>query len=236
MHISIVIPAYNEERRIQKTLEAVVPFLRLKKYEYEILVVDDGSSDRTAELVEEFGARSPGIRLLKNGQNLGKGYSVKRGVLSAVGDLIFFTDADLATPIEELEAFLAEIRGCDIVIGSRTAEGARIVVRAPVYREVLGRIFRGFVKLCGVTGFTDTQCGAKLFRKAAAEKIFPLQKLSRFAFDVELLYLAKRCGCSIKEVPIRWFHSADTSVRTLPDGTKMFFDLIRIKFLHRGLK
>jgi len=233
MFLSIVIPAYNEEKRIKKTLEVIVLFLKKKSYEFEIIIVDDGSKDLTVKKVEEIRGKNPEIKILKNEKNMGKGYSVKRGVLEANGKFIFFTDADLSTPIEELEKFFSEIKNYDIVIGSRAIKGANIAIHEPRYREILGRIFCKFVRFWCVPGFADTQCGAKMFRRDAAKKIFSLQKLSRFAFDVEILYLAKLYNYRVKEIPINWFYSADTRVRTFADGVKMLFDLIKIGFIHK---
>lgn len=232
MYISIVIPAYNEERRIVRTLEAITAFLDRKSYGSEVIVVDDGSSDGTVAAVAAMSAKLPRIKIVRNDENMGKGHSVKRGVMEAEGDLIFFTDADLSTPIEALDSFLPEIREHDIVIGSRAIKGANIVLHEPVYREILGRIFSLLVRSLCVPGFTDTQCGAKLFRREAAKAIFPRQRLSRFAFDVELLYLARLCGYKVKEIPVDWYYSTDTRVRPFRDGIKMLFDLIRIRFMH----
>ena len=213
-------------------MNSVLLFLKNKSYKYEVIIVDDGSLDGTVAAAEEAAAKFPGIKIIRNGKNMGKGYSVKRGVMEAEGDFIFFTDADLSTPIEELDNFLSEINSHDIVIGSRAIKGANIAVHEPLYREILGRAFCLFVRVWCVPGFTDTQCGAKMFSKDAAKKIFPLQKLSRFAFDVELLYLARLHGYKVKEMPVNWFYSSDTRVRTLPDGAKMLVDLLKIRFIH----
>lgn len=236
MYLSIVIPAYNEEVRIVSTLEAAALYLDAKGYDYEIIVVDDGSSDRTVEKVREAAGKHSGISVVENGVNRGKGYSVRAGVAAARGEFVFFTDADLSTPIEELENFFAAIKDRDIVIGSRAIKGAHISVHEPLYRELLGRSFSVAVGLLCVSGYTDTQCGAKLFRMEAARKIFPRQKLFRFAFDVELLYLAKRFGFTVTEMPINWRYSTDTRVRPFRDGFRMLYDIARIRFLHWGDK
>lgn len=234
MFISIVIPTYNEGKRISGTLESIISFLQKKDYTYEIIIVDDGSTDLTVKKVEEIKSKNPEIKIIQNEVNLGKGYSVKRGVLAAEGEYIFFTDADLSTPIEELEKFFTEIKNHNIVIGSRAIKGANIVVHQPIYREILGKIFCKLVRLwCGVD-FIDTQCGAKMFRKNVAKKIFSLQKISRFAFDVEILYLAKLSNYQVKEIPIIWSHSGDSRVHTFSDGIKMLIDLMKIKFIHRN--
>lgn len=234
--ISIIIPAYNEENRIGKTLLTVLDYLAAKRHDFELIVVDDGSSDSTVQVVEGIAAGRSDVKVLRNGANMGKGYSVRNGALASRGDVVFFTDADLATPIEELERFLAAMNGCDVVIGSRTMPGAKIEVAAPPHRELLGRLFNLFVRLYFGISFTDTQCGAKMFSSRAAREIFSRQRLARFAFDVELLYLARLLGFGVKELPIHWFHSADTRVRALPDGLRMLADLLLIRALHRGVR
>ena len=235
--ISIVIPAYNEESRIVPTMEKIIDFVQNREHKsFEIVVVDDGSSDKTADVVKGFAAHAPYIRLLKNEINSGKGASVKKGVMDARGDVIYFTDADLSTPIEELDRFFAEIKDADIVIGSRAIDGADIVVHEPFYREILGKVFCGIVRAFCVPGFIDTQCGAKMFRKEAARKIFPFVKISRFAFDVEVLYLAHVFGYKVKELPVKWFYSSNTRVRPFVDGPKMLLDLLQIRWSHRNIK
>jgi dolichyl-phosphate beta-glucosyltransferase len=184
-------------------------------------------------MVEKFSKTNPNLKLLNNEKNIGKGATVKKGMLSALGRIIYFTDSDLSTPIEELDRFLSEIKDSDIVIGSRAIERSNIMVHEPLYREILGRVFNLAVRLFCVPGFVDTQCGSKMFRSEAAGRIFPLTKISRFAFDVEALYLAYRFGYRIKELPVKWYHSPDTKVRPFLDGPKMLFDLLMIRWSHR---
>lgn len=234
--LSVVIPAYNEESRIVPSIERIVQYLNASHKDYELIVVDDGSSDRTAGVVQNLAKGNPKIRLLSNPQNEGKGNSVKKGVLAAKGDVIFFTDADLSTPIEEIEKFLEELKRHDIVIGSRSIEGANVELHEPIYRELLGKLFNKFVQILCVPGIVDTQCGAKMFKREAAMKIFPLIKTARFSFDVEALFLARRFGHRIKELPIRWLYSANTRVRTFQDGPKMLWDLLQIRWIHRNTK
>lgn len=231
--ISIIIPAYNEANRIPSTLEKVIDFMHKHSQTFEIIVVDDGSTDSTASVVEEFMKKSPYLKILKNERNEGKGNTVKKGVLNAQGSVIFFTDADLSTPIEEIDRFLESIKNMDIVIGSRAIEGANIVISEPFYRAILGKIFCAMVRWFCVPGFVDTQCGAKMFRREAARKIFPLLKIPRFAFDVEVLYLAYRFGCKVKELPVTWYFSPNSRVRTFLDGPKMLWDIIQIRWNHR---
>ena len=233
-NLSLIVPAYNEESRIVPSIEKIAQYLDAKKMDYELLVVDDGSSDGTAAVVQDLAERNPRILLLKNAQNEGKGNSVKKGVLAAKGEIIFFTDADLSTPIEETEKFLRELKTYDIVIGSRSIEGADVRVHEPLYRELLGKLFNKFVRALCVSGIVDTQCGAKMFKQAAAKKIFPLMKTARFSFDVEALFLARRFGFKIKELPVQWFYSANTRVRTFQDGPQMLWDLLKIRWIHRN--
>lgn len=232
--VSIVIPAYNEEKRIGKTLEKVLAYLAGKNYDSEIIVVDDGSTDETQKIIKGFPVNGK-IRLITNEKNEGKGSAVRKGVLEATGKYIFFTDADLSTPIEELEKFIkhSEEGGYDVVIGSRSIKGADILVHQPFYREMMGKIFNKIVRLFAIRGFIDTQCGAKLFRHAAAKKIFSLQKLSSFAFDVEVLYIAKKLGFKIYEIPVKWMNSETSRVRLISDSVKMFRDVLKIRALHK---
>lgn len=213
---SIVIPAYNEERRIGKTLE------KIKQHgKYEIIVVDDGSKDRTAEIAKKHGAR-----VVKNQKNKGKGYSVRRGMLAATHDRVLFTDADLSTPIEELDKVL-EV-DADIAIGSRNCTGALRVEDQGLMRRSAGRIFNLLTRMITGVKAADTQCGFKLFSKKTIKPIFSQQKLDGFSFDVEILYLAKKLGYKIEEVPVRW-HDDKRSTVKMRDSLKMFFDLIRIR-------
>ncbi len=234
--VTIIIPAYNEEERIRPSMEKIIEYVRARGGNMEILVVNDGSLDKTAEVVETFMKDAPFLRLLNNPQNMGKGRTVQNGVMDARGEYIYFTDADLSTPIEEVDRFLQEIEKYDAVIGSRSMQGANIVIHEPFYREILGKVFCAFVRLFFVPGFVDTQCGAKMFRREPARKIFPLVKISRFAFDVEVLYLALKFGYRVKEMPVTWYYSANTRVRTFIDGPQMLMDLFYMKWAHRNIK
>jgi len=226
--LSVVIPAYNEALRLPATLARVREHLAGRGLAHEILVVDDGSTDATADL-----ARAAGdvVRLLRHEPNRGKGYAVRRGMLAATGARRLMTDADLSTPIEELARLEAEIdRGFDVAIGSRAVAGARIEVRQPAYREAMGRLFNRLVQALLLPGLSDTQCGFKLFTAAAAEAVFGPCRLHGFSFDVEALYLARRRGLRIAEVPIVWRNDAATRVG-LGGGSAAFLDLLRIRLL-----
>jgi dolichyl-phosphate beta-glucosyltransferase len=231
--ISIVIPAYNEEQRLGPTLTAILSFLSQRPSRFaEVLVVDDGSRDGTARIVEQFSAAHPQIRLLRNPGNRGKGYSVRHGVLESRGEWILFTDADLSAPIEELDNLFDAVRRthADIAIGSRALERSLIQVHQSWFRETAGRMFNLFLRLLTGLPFLDTQCGFKLYRRQAAQEIFRRQRLERFGFDAEVLYIARRLGFRCVEVPVRWSHSPGTKVSMLRDSLDMFLDLLRIRW------
>ncbi|MGQ9633456.1 MAG: dolichyl-phosphate beta-glucosyltransferase [Bryobacteraceae bacterium] len=231
--ISIVIPAYNEEQRLGSTLDAILSFLNQRTTRSaEILVVDDGSRDGTARVVEQYSAVHPQIRLLRNPGNRGKGYSVRHGVLESRGEWILFTDADLSAPIEELDKLFDAVRRnqADIAIGSRAVDRSLIQIHQSRFRETAGRIFNLFLRLLTGLPFLDTQCGFKLYRRRAAQEIFRRQRLERFGFDAEVLYIARRLGFRCVEVPVRWSHSPGTKVRMLRDSLDMFLDLLRVRW------
>jgi dolichyl-phosphate beta-glucosyltransferase len=230
MEISIVIPAYNEEKRIGKTLKKVYEYFKEKKIEFEIIVVDDGSNDKTVEIVEKFSFDKKEIRILKHEKNMGKGAAVKTGILNAKGELILFTDADLSTPIEEFEKLKKEIEnGYDIAIGSRGLKDSKIVIPQPFYRRIIGKIFPFLVRLIVINDFKDTQCGFKLFKKEAGKKIFSQLKTDGFAFDVEVLARGKKENFKIAEVPVVWINSPYSSVKIFKDSFKMFISLLKIR-------
>ena len=230
MFLSVIIPAYNEERRILCTLNKIQKYLDINFPDYEIIVVDDGSMDRTIESVNLFSQQNNRINLIKNGVNRGKGYSVKNGFLYAKGDYVLFTDADLSTPIEDIEKLLPYFRdGYDITIGSRALKDSDVQIHQPWYRETMGKIFNFLVRILAVRGFKDTQCGFKCFTKQSALDICKRQNMERFSFDVEMLYIAKRLGYRIKEVPITWLNQPETKVNAIKDSVSMFIDLFRIR-------
>lgn len=202
--------------------------LKKKKYQYEIIVVDDGSTDSTIDVVNSI--KNKKIKVLTNKKNMGKGYSVKKGILNAKYPLVLFSDSDLSTPIEELEKFLDHIDDYDIVIASRNMRGSVIKVKQPFYRQWLGKTFPFLVNLIVLDGFNDTQCGFKLYKTDVAKKVVAFQRLHRWSFDVEVLYIAKKMGYKIKEAPVVWIDKKGSKVNPLADGIRMLFDMFRIIF------
>ncbi|MBI5189667.1 MAG: glycosyltransferase family 2 protein [Nitrospirae bacterium] len=230
MRLSVIIPAYNEAGRIGPTLTRMDAYLSHLGMTYEIVVVDDGSTDTTCEIVLEMAGAIPAMRLIENGVNRGKGFSVKTGFLNSSGEFVLFSDADLSTPIGELERFLPEMdNGADIVIGSRAVRGADIVRRQPLHRMLMGKTFNKIVRLFTMHGISDTQCGFKLFRRSTCEVLFRLQRVERFAFDAELLFLAKKRGLKIREMPVRWINSPESKVGLVRDSSRMLADIIRVR-------
>ena len=229
--LSIVVPAYNEEARIGNSLKRMLAYFDAQFYPYEILVVSDGSSDGTAEIVEHIAARRSQVRLLSYVGNRGKGYAVRYGMLRAQGALVLFSDADLSTPIEEVEKLLAKVQeGYDIAIGSRDVVGSELIKRQSRFREFGGKTFNKMVQLLAVPGIHDTQCGFKLFTRAAAQAIFRRAQVDHFAFDVEVLYLATRLfGYRVAEVPVRWQHMEGSKVRFARDAYRMAKTVLRIR-------
>ncbi|MDD5145825.1 MAG: glycosyltransferase family 2 protein, partial [Candidatus Pacebacteria bacterium] len=216
MHLSVIIPAYNEEKRLPKTLEEIDKYLSKQNYDYEIIVVSDGSKDKTAEVIEKCKMQIANLRLIANVENHGKGYVVRQGMLGAKGDYRLFTDADNSTSIDQVEKMWPEFEaGYDIVIGSRDAKGAVLDPPQPWLRQIiLGEGFKLFRKLViDLWGISDTQCGFKGFTKKAAEDIFPKCKIDRFAFDPEILILAKKFGYKIKEIPVLWKNDLESKVK-----------------------
>lgn len=232
--LSVIVPAYNEEKRLADSLPRILDYLRKQPYSWEIVVVDDGSSDATSEVANRLGADCA-CTVLRNEPNRGKGLSIKRGMQAARGAYRLFSDADLSTPIEELEKFWPRVQqGFDVVIGSRALKESQLVVRQKPYREMMGRVFNLLVRMLLVPSIHDTQCGFKLFSAAAAQAVFPRQTLDGFAFDVELLLLARKNGFRVAEVPVRWINSPASKVSALSDSARMFMDLLRLKFRSRA--
>lgn len=228
---SIVIPAYNESARIGKTLEHVLECVHRRGWHAEVLVVNDGSRDDTAAIVQEFAANDPIVRLIENPGNRGKGFSVRNGILSATGDIVMFTDADLSSPIEEAERLFASIHdGVDIAIGSRWLERKRQTIQQPLYRQFFGRCFNAVTRLIMGLPFADTQCGFKAFKRQAAQTIFQLQRIERWGFDPEILFIAIKRGYSIREVPVTWGHDERSRISYLKDGIKMLEDIAFIRW------
>jgi glycosyltransferase involved in cell wall biosynthesis len=230
IELSIIIPAFNEEKRLPATMVRIQAYLKNRGGASEVIVVDDGSSDGTAQLVEATRAQWPALRLLKNPGNHGKGYSVRHGMLEARGEIVLFTDADLSAPIEEADKLLAALATHDVAIGSRAMDRSLIEVHQPWYRETIGIIFNGVVRLVLRLPFADTQCGFKAFRGAPSRIIFEQQRIERFGFDPELLYLARHHGLTVSEVPVRWSNDAGTRVNALRDGLAMFWEMFVIRW------
>jgi dolichyl-phosphate beta-glucosyltransferase len=232
--LSVVVPAYNEEARLGATLKRMLAYFDTQPYAVEILVVDDGSSDGTAGVVETIAATRPQVHLLCYTPNHGKGHAVRYGVLRARGERVLFSDADLATPIEEVEKLLAKLdAGYDIAIGSRDMVGSELVKRQSIVREMGGKCFNKMVQLIAVPGIHDTQCGFKLFTQKSAHAIFSRCQVDHFAFDVEVLYLALRIfGYRVAEVPVRWAHQEGSKVRFFRDAWRMVKTLFRIRSTH----
>jgi dolichyl-phosphate beta-glucosyltransferase len=229
---SIVIPAYNESDRLGPTLDRVLAFVRQQGQEAEIVVVDDGSTDQTADIVRNYAQQSGGIiRLLENPENRGKGYSVRNGVLDSAGDIVLFTDADLSAPIEEAVKLVDALDlGADVAIGSRWARSELQTQRQSLARQVLGRVFNGLLRVLLRLEFKDTQCGFKAFRREAARALFPLQRIEGWGFDPEILFLAKKSGFKVAEVPVVWGHDTRTRIKPFEDGWRMVAEMLRIRW------
>ncbi len=238
--LSVVIPAYNEEKRLPRTLARVQEYLASRSYPSEILVVDDGSSDATGEVATSFGKTHPGVRLVSS-EHRGKGFAVRRGMLEAQGHVVLFSDADLSTPIEELEKLMPWFeRGYDIVIGSREGSGAQRI-KEPFYRHFMGRVFNLLVRLLAVPGIQDTQCGFKAFRDDAARDVFGRVQLYGdeaprikngmvTAFDVEVLFIGRKLHYRIKEIPVQWRYGTETKVNPFKDSWRNFHDVLTVRW------
>jgi len=228
--ISVIIPAYNEENRIGLTLARTLAYLKAQHPSSEILVVDDGSTDQTSSLVQDLIPSEPTVRYLRQHERRGKGGAVRRGVLESNGTYILYMDADLATPIEEIDKLLPYLhQGADIVIGSRGLPDSDIRKRQPRYRELMGRGFNVLVRALLLGGISDTQCGFKLFKKEAAQAIFEKQQLDSFAFDVEVLLLARKLGFKVQEVAVIWHHEENSKVSPSSDAARMFKDIVKLR-------
>ena len=240
MSVSVIIPAYNEAVRLPMTLAATADYFAARGEAFEILVVDDGSTDETMAVVKDFAGRRAeiSVQCLSYAGNRGKGYAVRYGMLRASGERRVFCDADLATPAEEYEVVLAAMaaQNAPIGIGSRPLRNSNLLVHQPWYREQLGRGFNAAVQLLAVPGIADTQCGFKIFTADAAKAVFSTCRIDGFAFDSEALFIARRLGYAVAEVPIRWSHKDGSKVSMVRDGLRMLADLSRIRWMHRQLK
>lgn len=229
--LSVVIPAYNEERRLPKTLREIYKYLKTQNYSWEILVANDGSKDNTAQVVRELSSEIENLRLVDSKENYGKGYVVRQGILEAKGDFRVFTDADNSTSIDQVEKMWPEFEaGYDIVIGSRDIKGVVLPVPQPWIRRRVGDVFNLMVQIiCGLWGIWDTQCGFKGFTKKAAEDVLPKCVINRFAFDPEILVVAKKMDYKIKEIPVTWIDDPESKVK-LKSMIKMAIDLFKIRW------
>lgn len=226
-----MIPAYNEGARIGATLDRVLAYVHEQGWDAEVIVVNDGSRDKTAEIVQSFAAKDPTLRLIDNPGNHGKGFSVRAGMLDARGRIVLFSDADLSSPIEEsLKLFAALESGADIAIGSRWLRAELQTQRQPLHRQLFGRIFNILLRTTLGLQYADTQCGFKAFKRAAAQAIFPWQKIERWGFDPEILFLARKFGFKVQEIPVAWGHSGGARINPLIDGARMFQEMLRIRW------
>jgi dolichyl-phosphate beta-glucosyltransferase len=235
LFLSIVIPAYNEEQRIGSSLERILRYLKPRGRPFEFVVVDDGSEDRTSKIAQEFGGKGDpewSLRLFPNDGNRGKGYSVRRGMVEAQGTYALLTDADLSSPIEEFSKLEKEVVDgkCDIAFGSRDLKESDVQVRQSWFRESSGKIFNRMVRVSTGLPFADTQCGFKLFKMSSCRELFAKQTIEGLSFDVEILYMARKWGLTLKEVPVVWRHSEGSRVRFAPDAFQMAWDLFRIRW------
>lgn len=228
--VSIVIPAYNEALRIEDTLERVVGCVNREGWDAEVLVVDDGSSDETVDIVQHWMAKYSFLHLSKNPGNRGKGFSVRNGLLQSTGKYVMFTDADLSAPIEEATRLFAALdAGADVAIGSRWLDKQRQIVKQPMYRRFFGRCFNMVTRMVTGLPYKDTQCGFKAFKRDAAQTIFRLQTIERWGFDPEILFIARKLKLKIAEVPVTWGHDERSRISYLKDGMKMLEEMAQIR-------
>jgi glycosyltransferase involved in cell wall biosynthesis len=235
---SIIIPAYNEAERIGASLDRILSYIAESRWSAEVIVVNDGSRDNTSEVVQEYSVRNPIIRVLENPGNRGKGYSVRNGMLNASGQVLLFTDADLSSPIEEANKLFAVIESgqADVAIGSRYLQSELQTRKQPLHRRMLGRAFNGALRMILGLSYVDTQCGFKAFNRKAVTTIFPNMKIERWGFDPEILFLARRYGLRVAEVPVSWAHDHRSKISPMRDGTRMLGELLRIRMNSVGGK
>ena len=235
-NISLVIPAYNEAKRFPDHLPEAADYLNARFEDYEVIVVDDGSQDDTAEVARSFDDRFKSLIVLRNPENRGKGYSVRRGVQAARFDYVLMSDADFSTPIQDLER-LERVAGPDkLVVGSRAVRESDITRHQPFYRETMGKVFNVIVQGLVIRGIKDTQCGFKLISPMVKKRVIPLMQVNGFAFDVEMILLSRAAGIDVIEVGVRWHNDERTKVRTIQDSLGMITEIIRIRRMHKNTK
>ena len=234
---SLVVPAFDEASRIERSMAAISAWRRSRPggWDWEVIVVDDGSNDRTGDLARRAAEREGlPITLLRHDRNRGKGAAIRTGVLASSGNPVLVTDTDLSTPLAEWVKLAEKLPKHPVAIGSRAIDEELVRKRQPFYRQFMGKSFNAFVRLLAVPGIRDTQCGFKLFRGDVARNLFSRARIDRFAYDVEILYLARRQGITIAEVPVLWFNSPESKVAVIRDSLRMLRDLVRIRWIHRG--
>jgi glycosyltransferase involved in cell wall biosynthesis len=231
LQYSVIVPAYNEQKRIGNTLERILEYLKKQQWSAEVVVVDDGSRDDTPLIINQFAAEHPQVRLLQNPGNQGKGYSVRNGMLNAKGKVLLFTDADLSSPISEAAKLFAALEeGADVAIGSRWLDPGLQFQRQPLKRQIMSRAFNLFLRAVLAVPYRDTQCGFKAFTRRAAEMIFPLQRITRWGFDAEIIYLAHRMRLQVVEVPVAWGHDERSTIHPWRDGFHMGKDTLKVRW------
>lgn len=234
---SLVVPAFDEASRIERSMAEISAWRRSRPggWDWEVIVVDDGSNDRTGDLARHAAKREGlPITLLRHDRNRGKGAAIRTGVLASTGNPVLVTDTDLSTPLAEWVKLAEKLPNHPVAIGSRAIDEELVRKRQPFYRQFMGKSFNAFVRLLAVSGIRDTQCGFKLFRGDVARNLFSRARIDRFAYDVEILYLARRQGIAIAEVPVLWFNSPESKVAVIRDSLRMLRDLVRIRWIHRG--
>jgi dolichyl-phosphate beta-glucosyltransferase len=228
---SIVIPAYNESRRIERTLQKVLAYVAQQRWDAEVIIVNDGSRDNTVEIVGRYAEKNPALRLIENPGNRGKGYSVRNGMLNAGGDVMLFSDADLSAPIGESAKLFEQIQmGADVAIGSRWVKPELQTQKQSLHRQAFGRVFNLALRLVLGLRFKDTQCGFKAFSRPAVDSIFPQQRIERWGFDPEVIFLAEKKGLKVIEVPVQWAHEPGGSIHPVRDGLRMLLEMLKVRW------
>jgi len=229
-YLSLIVPAYNEEKRIVRSVETALDYLGKMDFSWEIIIVDDGSNDDTVGVLDAYKDR---VKVISLPVNSGKGAAVRKGMMESKGEICVFTDADFSIPIHEIQKILPQMKeGTEICIASRAVDRSLVKEHQPFYREYMGRIFNWIVQIIVMRGIKDTQCGFKAFSRKAVDMIFPITRIDRFAFDVELLYLARKKGLGIAQVPVEWSNDPRSTVNPIKDSINMIFELFRIRRLH----